>query len=137
VIPTIYSKNPIEDTRSTLRQEKSGPRLITSLTHTYYCFNIKPKENNTPRRAAVTVSHTMEPSKLKELKHFIEQVKSNPSTLADPSLSFFRDYLERLISITLFQITLIQTLFSALICCIWLLFSVSVLIFLNLLIPNR
>ncbi|KEH31682.1 Hsc70-interacting protein [Medicago truncatula] len=38
----------------------------------------------------------MEPSKLKELKHFIEQVKSNPSTLADPSLSFFRDYLESL-----------------------------------------
>ncbi|CAJ2664147.1 unnamed protein product [Trifolium pratense] len=38
----------------------------------------------------------MEPSKLKELKFFIEQCKSNPETLADPSLSFFRDYLESL-----------------------------------------
>ncbi|XP_020226749.1 FAM10 family protein At4g22670 [Cajanus cajan] len=38
----------------------------------------------------------MDASKLKELKHFIEQCKSNPSVLADPSLSFFRDYLESL-----------------------------------------
>ncbi|KAL1371316.1 hypothetical protein HN51_001527 [Arachis hypogaea] len=38
----------------------------------------------------------MDASKLNQLKHFIEQCKSNPSVLADPSLSFFRDYLESL-----------------------------------------
>ncbi|KAK0586411.1 hypothetical protein LWI29_006469 [Acer saccharum] len=38
----------------------------------------------------------MDASKLKELKIFIDQCKSNPSVLADTSLSFFRDYLESL-----------------------------------------
>ncbi|KAK7330667.1 hypothetical protein VNO77_24865 [Canavalia gladiata] len=38
----------------------------------------------------------MDASKLNQLKHFVEQCKSNPSILADPSLSFFRDYLESL-----------------------------------------
>ncbi|XP_062028229.1 FAM10 family protein At4g22670 [Rosa rugosa] len=38
----------------------------------------------------------MEEAKLKQLKHFVEQCKSDPSILADPSLSFFRDYLESL-----------------------------------------
>lgn len=38
----------------------------------------------------------MDAAKLNQLKHFIEQCKSNPSTLSDPSLSFFRDYLESL-----------------------------------------
>ncbi|KAG4930343.1 hypothetical protein AAZX31_17G129500 [Glycine max] len=38
----------------------------------------------------------MDASKLNQLKHFIEQCKSNPSLLADPSLSFFRDYLQSL-----------------------------------------
>ncbi|KAL9260761.1 TPR repeat-containing thioredoxin TDX-like protein [Drosera capensis] len=38
----------------------------------------------------------MDASKLKELKLFIEQCKSNPSILHDPSLSFFRHYLESL-----------------------------------------
>ncbi|XP_027334179.1 FAM10 family protein At4g22670 isoform X2 [Abrus precatorius] len=38
----------------------------------------------------------MDASKLNQLKHFIEQCKSNPSILADPSLSFFREYLESL-----------------------------------------
>ncbi|KAL9271528.1 FAM10 family protein-like protein, partial [Drosera capensis] len=38
----------------------------------------------------------MDASKLKELKLFIEQCKSNPSILHDPSLAFFRHYLESL-----------------------------------------
>ncbi|KAJ9173441.1 hypothetical protein P3X46_016576 [Hevea brasiliensis] len=38
----------------------------------------------------------MDAAKVKELKLFIEQCKSNPSILSDPSLSFFRDYLESL-----------------------------------------
>ncbi|ESR53634.1 hypothetical protein CICLE_v10020471mg [Citrus x clementina] len=38
----------------------------------------------------------MDAEKVKELKQFIDQCKSNPSILADPSLSFFRDYLESL-----------------------------------------
>ncbi|KAJ6388828.1 hypothetical protein OIU77_027224, partial [Salix suchowensis] len=38
----------------------------------------------------------MDATKLTELKQFIEQCKSNPSILADPSLSFFHDYLESL-----------------------------------------
>ncbi|GAV88241.1 TPR_11 domain-containing protein [Cephalotus follicularis] len=38
----------------------------------------------------------MDPTKVKELKLFIEQCKSNPSILADPSLSFFTDYLQSL-----------------------------------------
>ncbi|GAB4834242.1 hypothetical protein Ancab_032508 [Ancistrocladus abbreviatus] len=38
----------------------------------------------------------MDASKVKQLKLFIEQCKSNPSVLSDPSLSFFRDYLESL-----------------------------------------
>ncbi|XP_050376857.1 FAM10 family protein At4g22670 isoform X2 [Argentina anserina] len=38
----------------------------------------------------------MDEAKLKQLKHFVEQCKSDPSILADPSLSFFRDYLQSL-----------------------------------------
>jgi suppressor of tumorigenicity protein 13 len=38
----------------------------------------------------------MDAAKLSQLKQFIEQCKSNPSVLSDPSLSFFRDYLESL-----------------------------------------
>ncbi|KAK6935235.1 Tetratricopeptide repeat [Dillenia turbinata] len=38
----------------------------------------------------------MDPAKINQLKHFIEQCKSNPSILSDPSLTFFRDYLESL-----------------------------------------
>ncbi|XP_022759132.1 FAM10 family protein At4g22670-like isoform X2 [Durio zibethinus] len=38
----------------------------------------------------------MDAAKLNELKKFIDQCKSNPSILSDPSLSFFRDYLESL-----------------------------------------
>ncbi|KAG2681453.1 hypothetical protein I3760_11G145500 [Carya illinoinensis] len=38
----------------------------------------------------------MDASKLNQFKQFIEQCKSNPSVLSDPSLSFFRDYLESL-----------------------------------------
>ncbi|GAB2224556.1 hypothetical protein Droror1_Dr00005318 [Drosera rotundifolia] len=38
----------------------------------------------------------MDASKLKELKLFIEQCKSDPSILHDPSLAFFRHYLESL-----------------------------------------
>ncbi|PON92937.1 N-terminal acetyltransferase A, auxiliary subunit [Trema orientale] len=38
----------------------------------------------------------MEASKVNQLRHFIEQCKSNPSILTDPSLSFFRDYIESL-----------------------------------------
>ncbi|XP_050267141.1 FAM10 family protein At4g22670 [Quercus robur] len=38
----------------------------------------------------------MEAAKLNQLKQFIEQCKSNPSLLNDPSLSFFRDYLDSL-----------------------------------------
>jgi suppressor of tumorigenicity protein 13 len=41
----------------------------------------------------------MDAAKLNQLKQFVEQVKSNPSILTDPSLSFFRDYLERYKSI--------------------------------------
>nr|XP_011463751.1 PREDICTED: FAM10 family protein At4g22670 isoform X4 [Fragaria vesca subsp. vesca] len=38
----------------------------------------------------------MEEAQLNQLKQFVEQCKSDPSVLADPSLSFFRDYLESL-----------------------------------------
>ncbi|EOY24457.1 hypothetical protein QUC31_008754 [Theobroma cacao] len=38
----------------------------------------------------------MDAAKLNELNKFIDQCKSNPSILSDPSLSFFRDYLESL-----------------------------------------
>ncbi|XP_042509875.1 FAM10 family protein At4g22670-like [Macadamia integrifolia] len=38
----------------------------------------------------------MDAAKVKQLKLFIEQCKSNPSVLSDPSISFFRDYLESL-----------------------------------------
>jgi suppressor of tumorigenicity protein 13 len=37
----------------------------------------------------------MDATTVEELKQFIEQCKSSPSILADPSLFFFRDYLER------------------------------------------
>ncbi|KAK4803125.1 hypothetical protein SAY86_001328 [Trapa natans] len=40
----------------------------------------------------------MDSSKVNQLKHFVEMCKSNPSILADPSLSFFRDYLESYVS---------------------------------------
>ncbi|KAJ6833790.1 FAM10 family protein [Iris pallida] len=36
----------------------------------------------------------MDAMKLKELKLFVDQCRKNPSILSDPSLSFFRDYLE-------------------------------------------
>ncbi|KAH1080373.1 hypothetical protein J1N35_020134 [Gossypium stocksii] len=39
---------------------------------------------------------TMNEAKLKDLKEFIDQCKANPSILSDPSLSFFRDYLQSL-----------------------------------------
>ncbi|XP_043697739.1 FAM10 family protein At4g22670-like [Telopea speciosissima] len=38
----------------------------------------------------------MDDEKVTQLKLFVEQCKSNPSILNDPSLSFFRDYLESL-----------------------------------------
>ncbi|KAK4260456.1 hypothetical protein QN277_003563 [Acacia crassicarpa] len=38
----------------------------------------------------------MDAAKIRQLETFIEQCKSNPSILSDPSLSFFRDYLESL-----------------------------------------
>ncbi|KAK9927476.1 hypothetical protein M0R45_024657 [Rubus argutus] len=38
----------------------------------------------------------MDEAKLTELKHFVAKCKSDPSILHDPSLSFFRDYLESL-----------------------------------------
>ncbi|KAH7514109.1 FAM10 family protein At4g22670 [Ziziphus jujuba] len=38
----------------------------------------------------------MDASKLNQLRHFVEQCKADPSILSDPSLSFFRDYLESL-----------------------------------------
>ncbi|XP_075494962.1 FAM10 family protein At4g22670 [Primulina tabacum] len=38
----------------------------------------------------------MDASKINQLKHFVELCKSTPSILADPSLSFFRDYIESL-----------------------------------------
>ncbi|KAA8521903.1 hypothetical protein F0562_012783 [Nyssa sinensis] len=41
-----------------------------------------------------SVHHAMDAAKLQQLKQFIDQCKSNPSILTDPSLSFFRDYLE-------------------------------------------
>ena len=37
----------------------------------------------------------MDGAKLDQLKQFIEQCKADPSILSDPTLSFFRDYLER------------------------------------------
>jgi hypothetical protein len=40
----------------------------------------------------------MDASKLRELRDFVEACKKNPSLLADPNLSFFRDYLQRSIS---------------------------------------
>ncbi|KAJ4955084.1 hypothetical protein NE237_011867 [Protea cynaroides] len=38
----------------------------------------------------------MDAAKVTQLKLFVEQCKANPSILCDPSLSFFRDYLESL-----------------------------------------
>ncbi|THG22931.1 hypothetical protein TEA_026978 [Camellia sinensis var. sinensis] len=38
----------------------------------------------------------MDAANLNQLKQFIDDCKSNPSILSDPSLSFFRDYLESL-----------------------------------------
>ncbi|XXG75942.1 hypothetical protein AAC387_Pa08g0405 [Persea americana] len=38
----------------------------------------------------------MDAAKVNQLKLFIEQCKANPSILTDPSISFFRDYLESL-----------------------------------------
>uniref|UniRef100_A0A803PLZ1 Hsp70-interacting protein N-terminal domain-containing protein n=1 Tax=Cannabis sativa TaxID=3483 RepID=A0A803PLZ1_CANSA len=38
----------------------------------------------------------MDAANLTQLKHFIQQCKSDPSILNDPSLSFFRDYIESL-----------------------------------------
>lgn len=38
----------------------------------------------------------MDAAKVNQLKLFIDQCKANPSILSDPSLSFFRDYLESL-----------------------------------------
>ncbi|XP_073315263.1 FAM10 family protein At4g22670 [Primulina huaijiensis] len=38
----------------------------------------------------------MDASKINQLKQFVELCKSTPSILADPSLSFFRDYIESL-----------------------------------------
>ncbi|KAM0935183.1 putative hsp70-interacting protein [Dioscorea sansibarensis] len=38
----------------------------------------------------------MDAAKVRELKLFVEQCKRNPSILADPSISFFRDYIESL-----------------------------------------
>ncbi|MCE3215295.1 hypothetical protein HAX54_001705 [Datura stramonium] len=38
----------------------------------------------------------MDASKLNQLKQFVEQCKSDPSILSDPSLSFFCDYIESL-----------------------------------------
>ncbi|CAB4279632.1 unnamed protein product [Prunus armeniaca] len=38
----------------------------------------------------------MDEAKLNQLKHFVEQCKADPCVLSDPSLSFFRDYLESL-----------------------------------------
>ncbi|KAK9147970.1 hypothetical protein Scep_006727 [Stephania cephalantha] len=38
----------------------------------------------------------MDAAKLNQLKLFVDQLKSNPSILRDPSLAFFKDYLESL-----------------------------------------
>ncbi|EYU24774.1 hypothetical protein MIMGU_mgv1a0074362mg, partial [Erythranthe guttata] len=38
----------------------------------------------------------MDASKVEQLREFVEQCESNPSLLSDPSLSFFRDYIESL-----------------------------------------
>ncbi|URD98956.1 TPR [Musa troglodytarum] len=38
----------------------------------------------------------MDAAKVKELQLFVEQCKKNPAVLADPSIAFFRDYLESL-----------------------------------------
>ncbi|KAJ0785338.1 putative hsp70-interacting protein [Helianthus annuus] len=38
----------------------------------------------------------MDAAKLEQLKLFISRCQSDPSILSDPSLSFFRDYLESL-----------------------------------------
>ncbi|KAJ8512991.1 hypothetical protein OPV22_003425 [Ensete ventricosum] len=38
----------------------------------------------------------MDAAKVKELRVFVEQCKNNPAVLADPSIAFFRDYLESL-----------------------------------------
>ncbi|RWW19833.1 hypothetical protein BHE74_00027623 [Ensete ventricosum] len=37
----------------------------------------------------------MDAAKVKELRLFVERCKRNPAVLADPAISFFRDYLER------------------------------------------
>ncbi|CAN1834281.1 FAM10 family protein At4g22670 [Linum perenne] len=41
-------------------------------------------------------SAPMDAAKLKELKNFVDLCKSNPTVLTDPSISFFRDYVESL-----------------------------------------
>ncbi|KAG6396966.1 hypothetical protein SASPL_143126 [Salvia splendens] len=47
-------------------------------------------------RRGVQYPATMDSSKVNQLKQFIEQCKANPSILSDPSLSFFREYVESL-----------------------------------------
>ncbi|PKI59522.1 hypothetical protein CRG98_020050 [Punica granatum] len=56
--------------------------------------NCDPSAHSRARSAAVT--GVMDPARVSQLKHFVDMCKSNPSVLADPSLSFFRDYLESL-----------------------------------------
>ncbi|GMH26629.1 hypothetical protein Nepgr_028472 [Nepenthes gracilis] len=46
--------------------------------------------------AGIVQTKEMDASKVNQLKQFINQCKSSPSILSDPSLSFFRDYLESL-----------------------------------------
>lgn len=41
----------------------------------------------------------MDAARLKELKAFVDECKADPSLLSDPSLAFFRDFLERYITI--------------------------------------
>ncbi|CAK7355787.1 unnamed protein product [Dovyalis caffra] len=81
--------------RGFFRQGKSGRKDMTRLTIGTLEKRINLKSSTVNSLPKIKIK-MMDATKLSELKQFIEQCKSNPSILADPSLSFFRDYLESL-----------------------------------------
>ena len=66
-------------------RDKTGPRLPTPVPIPHV-----PTGSRTQTLAA------MDPSKLGELRSFVEACKKDPALLADPALAFFRDYLASL-----------------------------------------
>ncbi|MEI4393821.1 hypothetical protein V9102_09405, partial [Streptococcus anginosus] len=57
----------------------------------------RPQPSETSSTAAASARRAeMDPAKVKQLKLFVEQCKANPAVLADPSIAFFREYLDSL-----------------------------------------